>query len=94
MIELVIYGVLEAFAVRFDIGINEIVERTALLPRSQHNVTAHRELDAVFIVTAEKVVSFFKMFPGLTGVNRHPAISSQIEFGPAVIAKNLPLPPL
>src|SRR5262249_39279495 len=66
--------------------IDEIVERSRLLPGSQNQIAPGRTLNPVFILTAKEIVLLFLMFPGLTGVDRDPSVTPQIELGPAMIS--------
>src|SRR5215468_6619918 len=66
--------------------INEIVERSRLLPGSQNQVAPSRQLHPVLVLPAEEIVLFVLMFPRLAGVDRDPSVASQIEFGPAMIS--------
>src|SRR6266852_8746541 len=78
-------------AVRFGVGVDEIVERGTFLLGREDKVAAVGEEDAVVIVGAEEVVALGGIFPGFAGVDGNPADAVQIKFGPAVVAGNVAL---
>ena len=71
------------------IRIDEVIQGRTVLLRTEHQVTAGRELDAILVVTPEEVVSLLWMFPCLARVDLNPPVAVQVELGPTVIAGDL-----
>src|ERR1700746_3203286 len=44
------------FAVDFDIGVDEVIQRRAILLRRQHDVASRRELHAIGVNCAEEII--------------------------------------
>lgn len=71
-------------AIDLSIRINEIIQRIALLLRTQDHIPALGELHAILVVRAEKVFAPVGILGGFRGIHRDPADSLGVEFGPAM----------
>ena len=78
--------VLYRLAVRLRVGINEVIQRFALLVRRKTDITAVREKNAINVVGAEREVALGGIFPGFRSIHRNPADAHEIEFGSAMVA--------
>src|SRR5437667_11906834 len=78
--------VLYRLAVRLRVGINEVIQRFALLVRRKTDITAVREKNAINVVGAEREVALGGIFPGFRSIHRNPADDHEIEFGAARVA--------
>src|ERR1041385_5514833 len=76
--------------VDFGIGVDEVVERLALLRRVEHEVAAERELDAVARQRAELSV-LQSLLLRLARVDRDPTALLVVELGPAMVSADLAL---
>src|SRR5438128_12527745 len=70
--------VLYRLAVRLRVGINEVIQRFALLVRRKTNITAVREKNAINVVGAEREVALGGIFPGFRSIHRNPADAHEI----------------
>src|SRR5207247_10655992 len=78
--------VLYRLAVRLRVGINEVIQRFALLVRRKTDITAVREKNAINVVGAEGEVALGGTFPGFRSIHRNPADAHEIDYGPAMVA--------
>src|SRR5690242_17199070 len=86
--------IVDRLAVGLGMRIDEIVQRSRLLTRSENQVAPGRELDPVFVVAAEEVVPLLRMLLRLAAIYRNPSVALQIELGPTVVARDFGLSPL
>src|SRR6267143_4012219 len=77
----------ERLSVQLRIGIDEVVERIALLRRVEADVSSDGKLQAIVVVRPEKIVFLLWMLPGFRRVNRYPAVGLNIKLRPAVISR-------
>ena len=73
-------------AIHFHVRVDKVVQPVAGLWRFETNVAPHRELHAVGVDRPKEVVALLRVEAGLGGVDRHPAVTVEIELSPAVIA--------
>src|ERR1700739_2513730 len=75
--------------VDLDVGIDEVVERWAILFGRQYDVATRGKLHAIGVNSAKEIVLLLLSFPRLRNVNRDPADFVRIELSPAVITANI-----
>jgi len=81
-------------AVDLDVGIDEEVERWPVLLGHESQIAPHGKRDAILGQVAEIVFNHLGIFVlhlvGFRNIDRDPTSSRRLEFGPAVVASNLP----
>ena len=77
------------FAVDLDVGVDQEVQRLAVLLGNQRQVAALAEGDAVLGQVAEVVLLQLRVLVRLGDVDADPALIGRAELGPAVVAGNL-----
>ena len=82
------FGFGPGFAVDFDVGVDEVVQRFAGLAGDQDEVAARREGQAVFGDVAEEVVLLLGVFVGFGNVDGNPAVILDEEVRPTVVTAN------
>src|SRR5580704_1100958 len=68
----------EWLAIELGVGINEIVERIALLCLVEPQIASRGELDAIHIVRAEEIFALVGMLPGFGCIHWKPAAAFDI----------------
>src|SRR5579864_21987 len=77
------------FSPYLNIGIDEVVQRLALLRGVKFQVTPGRELYAVGIMRSEVIVLFRLMVPSLRDIHRDPSVLRIEEFRPTMVTSNI-----
>src|SRR5467141_2410224 len=77
----------ERLSVQLRIGIDEVVQRIALLWRVEADVSSDGKLQAIVVMRPEEIVFLLRVLPGFRRVNRYPAVGLNIELRPAVISR-------
>src|SRR5579862_6868834 len=72
----------ERLPVHLRVGVDEVVDRRALLRRVQHDLPAPAELEPVFVVVAVEVGALLRALGGLAAVDWNPA-PVHVELRPA-----------
>jgi hypothetical protein len=78
----------EGRSVKFGEGIDEIVERIAVLSGESRRSRPWVE-DAVGVMHAKEIVTLGGIFPGFGNVDGNPAHTIEVELGRAVVAGNV-----
>src|SRR5229473_1125282 len=81
----------ERLSVQLCIGIDEVVERIALLRRVEADVSSDGKLQAIVVMRPEEIILLVGVLPSFRRVNRDPAIGLDIELRPAVISRYRPI---
>src|SRR6267143_6914919 len=81
----------ERLSVQLRIGIDEVVERIALLWRVEADVPSDGKLQAIVVVRPEEIVFLLRVLPSFRRINRYPAVGLDIELRPTVISRYSPI---
>src|SRR5258708_39240831 len=76
----------ERLSVQLRVGIDEVVERIALLRWVEADVSSDSKLQAIVVVRPEQIVFHLWVLPSFRRVNRYPAVGLDIELLPAVLS--------
>src|SRR5256885_14626474 len=76
-------------AIGLRVGIDKIVQRIALLVGRKTDVAAVGEENAIGVVRAEEEVTLGGILPGFGSIHRNPADADEMEFGPAMVARDV-----
>src|SRR5713226_3607480 len=78
-------------SVQLRVGIDEVVERIALLWRVEADISSDSKLQAVVVMRPEEIVFLLWVLPSLRRVDRYPAVGLDIELSPAMISRYRPI---